>query len=201
MGYSPSPRGEGRGEGKRRFVPSQRSYFYQRLLSPHPNLLPEERGNIFRARANPRVPLVSPRRSSILSLVGGRELAPTSRAQGNSEPSPTPPRRGALFVPLPGGVGVGRITGSLHLRHWTRIGTMNLGAPASRRRVAVAKLGTRRRYASAPRSGSWRERRTSSAAVPMNFPADAFAATGCKHLPEERFDNSPRLSLRGEIQE
>ena len=41
--YSPSPRGEGRGEGKRRSIPSQRPRFYQRFLSPHPSPLPEER--------------------------------------------------------------------------------------------------------------------------------------------------------------
>ena len=32
----------------------------------------------------------------------------TSRAQGNSEPTPTPPRRGPDRAPLLGGVGVGR---------------------------------------------------------------------------------------------
>ncbi len=50
--------------------------------------------------------------SSVLSpLVPRRERPPrTSRAQADSEPTPTPPRRGVLSVPLLGGVGVGRFT-------------------------------------------------------------------------------------------
>ncbi len=38
----------------------------------------------------------------------GETTPRTSRAQGDSEPTPTPPRRGALSGPLLGGVGVGR---------------------------------------------------------------------------------------------
>ena len=42
--------------------------------------------------------------SSVISPLGPRQGRPprTSCAQGDSEPTPTSPRRGALFVPLPG---------------------------------------------------------------------------------------------------
>ena len=40
----------------------------------------------------------------------GKEVEEESSALGDSEPTPTPPRRGALSGPLLGGVGVGRFT-------------------------------------------------------------------------------------------
>ena len=50
--------------------------------------------------------------SSLASSTRSQGRTPrTSRGQGDSEPIPTPPRRGALSDPLLGAVGVGRFMG------------------------------------------------------------------------------------------
>ncbi len=67
---------------------------------PTPSPLP---GGESATRADDEAPL--------LGGAGGGFMEGTSRtlrARGDSEPTPTPPRRGALSGPLLGGVGVGR---------------------------------------------------------------------------------------------